>query len=333
MSEKYKALVVDQKDGQQTAEVRDLDSSQLPAGDVTVAVEYSTLNYKDGLAVTGSGKIIRQFPMVAGIDFAGTVVESSDSNWKPGDRVVATGWGLGERYPGGYAQRQRVRGEWLVRVPENLTTRQAMGIGTAGFTAMLCVMALEHAGLRPGDGEVLVTGAGGGVGSVAIALLAKLGHHVVASTGRAETHDYLRALGAKDVIDRRLLSEPSKKPFEAERWAGAVDSVGGVTLANVIRAMKYGCSVAACGLAGGSDLNATVFPFILRAVNLLGVDSAYCRMPKRTEAWRRLSVDLPLPLLNEMMQDISLSDVPKASEEILAGKVRGRTVVDVRKVY
>jgi acrylyl-CoA reductase (NADPH) len=327
MSEKFQALFLDQIDGRLSAQVRDADDSSLPAGDVTVAVEYSSLNYKDGLAVTGAGKIIRTFPMVPGIDLAGTVIDSAHGDWKPGDRVVVTGWGIGERYPGGYTQRQRVKASWLVRVPDALTTKQAMGIGTAGFTAMLCVMAVERAGL--GLGDVLVTGAAGGVGSIAIAILAKLGHRVVASTGRVETHEYLRGLGAAEVVDRAALSEPSKKPFETERWTGAVDCVGGMTLSNVIKSLKYGASVAACGLAGGMELGGTVFPFILRAVNLLGVDSVMCPAPRREEAWDRLAADLPLGALDAMMSVVGLGEVEAACREILKGQVRGRVVVDV----
>ena len=329
MTEKFKALVLDQQDSKTTSQVRDIEIASLSPGDVTIAVEYSSLNYKDGLAVTGTGKIIRQFPAIPGIDLAGTVKESASAAYQRGDRVVVTGWGIGERYSGGYAQMARVKSDWLVKLPDGLTTKQAMGAGTAGFTAMLCVMALEHEGAKPGDGEIVVTGAAGGVGSIAVAVLAKLGYKVVASTGRPETHDYLRELGASDFLDRSVLAESSKKPFEAERWAGAVDSVGGSTLANLIKTMRYGSSIAACGLAGGTDLSTTVFPFILRAVNLLGVDSVQCKQPKRQEAWHRLAVDLAADKLERIVRVISLAEVERYSREILAGKVQGRTVVDV----
>ncbi len=329
MTEKFKAFVLDQQDGKTTSQIREMELANLSPGDVTIAVEYSSLNYKDGLAVTGTGKIIRQFPAIPGIDLAGTVKESSNAAYQPGDRVVVTGWGIGERYSGGYAQLARVKSDWILKLPAGLTAKQAMGAGTAGFTAMLCVMALEHAGLKPGDGEIVVTGAAGGVGSIAVAVLAKLGHKVVASTGRPETHGYLRELGASDLIERSVLSEPSKKPFESERWAGAVDSVGGTTLANLIKTMRYGSSIAACGLAGGTDLATTVFPFILRAVNLLGVDSVNCKHPKREEAWHRLAADLPADKLERMLKVIPLGEVEHYSREILAGKVQGRIVVDV----
>ena len=329
MSEHFQALVVDQRDKTQTCSIQEMTDASLPHGDVAIAVEYSSVNYKDGLAVTGTGKIIRQFPMVPGIDLAGTVIESANPKFQQGDRVILTGWGIGEKTWGGYTQQNRVKSEWLVKLPEQFTTKQAMAIGTAGFTAMLCVMALEQAGVQPGS-AVVVTGAGGGVGSIAVAILSKLGYKVIASTGRTETHEYLRSLGAGEILDRSVLSTPSPKPFESERWHGAVDSVGGTTLATLLKSMKYGGSVAACGLAGGSDLATTVFPFILRAVSLLGVDSAYCPIPKREQAWRRLTIDLPLAQLEQMTRVIPLRDVERCSQEILAGKVQGRTVVDVR---
>jgi acrylyl-CoA reductase (NADPH) len=324
----FKAFVLEQHLNIQTGQIKEFEDHALPPGDVTVAVEYSSLNYKDGLAVTGTGKIIRQFPMVPGIDLAGTVIESADARYKAGDRVLATGWGIGERSWGGYTQKNRVKADWLVPLPAGLDTRQAMAIGTAGFTAMLCVMALEHQGVKAGD-DVVVTGAGGGVGSVAVAVLSKLGYRVVASTGRSETHAYLRSLGAADIIDRSIFNKPSGKPMDAERWHGAVDTVGGATLATLIRSMKYGGSVAACGLAGGADLSTTVFPFILRAVNLLGVDSVYTPPPKRWEAWRRLTSDLAPAKLGQMIRVISLGEVERFSREILAGQVQGRIVVDV----
>ncbi len=329
MPENFKALVLDQTDGRLVSQVREQSMDSLPSHDVTIAVEYSSLNYKDGLAVTGTGKIIRQFPMVPGIDLAGTVEHSHCGAWNVGDRVVLTGWGIGERFPGGFTQKARAKSEWLVKLPDGMTTKQAMSIGTAGFTAMLSVMALEHQGVTPNLGEVAVTGAAGGVGSVAIAILAKLGFRVTASTGRPETHDYLKSLGASDIIDRAVLGEPSKKPLEAERWAAAVDSVGGVTLQNILKTLQYGGSVAACGLAGGADLPTTVFPFILRGVNLLGIDSVQCRMPQRLAAWSRLATDLSAAQLDHITRVISLSEVERYAKEILAGKVQGRIVVDV----
>lgn len=329
MPETFKAFVLDQKEGRLSGQVLDQSPDSLPSNDVTIAVEYSSLNYKDGLAVTGTGKIIRQFPMIPGIDLAGTVEHSHCGAWQPGDRVVLTGWGTGERYPGGFTQKARAKSEWLVKIPDALSTKQAMSIGTAGFTAMLCVLALEHQGLAPGSGEVVVTGAAGGVGSVAVAILAKLGYKVTASTGRAETHDYLRSLGASEIVDRSVLGDVSKKPLEAERWTAAVDSVGGTTLINLLKTMQYGGSVAACGLAGGADLATTVFPFILRGVNLLGIDSVQCRMPKREQAWTRLAADLSPAQMDHMTRVISLSEVERYSKEILVGKIQGRTVVDV----
>lgn len=325
----FKALVLDRHESGQTCQIRELSPDSLPQGDVTIAVEYSSLNYKDGLAVTGTGKIIRQFPMVPGIDLAGVVEASESQAFQPGDRVVLTGWGIGERHSGGYTQKARVKGEWLVKLPAGLSTKHAMAIGTAGFTAMLSVMALEHEGLTPGEGEVVVTGAAGGVGSVGVALLAALGHHVTACTGRRETHDYLHTLGASAILGREAFSEVSKKPMEAERWSGAIDSVGGTTLASLLKAMQYGGTVAACGLAGGTDLATTVFPFILRGVNLVGVDSVYCRTPKRIEAWRRLAQDLPAAQLDRITKIIPLAAVEDHSKAILAGQVQGRLVVDV----
>lgn len=325
----FKALVIDQKDGKTQAEFRQLLPEALPEGDVLVAVAYSTLNYKDGLAVTGQGKVIRKYPMVPGIDFAGTVIESGSPAVKAGDEVVLTGWGVGESHWGGFAQMARVKAEWLVPMPEGLTLRQAMGIGTAGFTAMLCIMDLEDKGLTPADQrEVVVTGAAGGVGSVAVAVLAKLGYNVVASTGRAETHDYLRRLGAKQILDRSALAKPGK-PLETERWAGAVDTVGGDTLAALLPGLAYNASVAACGNAGGFGLNTTVFPFILRGVSILGVNSVVVPQPRRLAAWQRLAHDLPLDLLETMIEVAPLADVPKLSQQILEGRVRGRVVVDV----
>lgn len=329
MTDNFRALVLDQQDGKLAVSIRELQNDSLPQGDLTIDVEFSSLNYKDGLAVTGTGKIIRHFPMIPGIDLAGTVAHSDNPAFQQGDRVVVTGWGLGERHWGGYATRARVKSAWAVKLPESLGTQHAMAIGTAGFTAMLSVLALEKQSLQPGD-EVLVTGAAGGVGSIAVAILAQLGYNVTASTGRPETHDYLRSLGAANIIDRATLSNPTPKPLESERWTGAVDSVGGVTLANVIKSTRYRGSVAACGLAGGTDLPTTVFPFILRGVNLLGIDSVQCPDVPRREAWNRLSRDLPLDKLDAIATVIPLDRVEQSSREILGGNTRGRVVVDVK---
>lgn len=310
------------------ARLQEITDADLGEGDVTVAVAYSSLNYKDGLAVTGRGKIMRSHPMIAGIDLAG-VVEASDSpDWGVGDEVLVTGWGLSESHSGGYTQRQRVKSEWLTARPDGLTLQQTMAVGTAGLTAMLCVLALEGAGVNPGDdGEVVVTGAGGGVGSVAVAVLAKLGHAVAASTGRTETHDYLRNLGASSIIDRSDLAEAGR-PLGKERWAGGVDTVGSQTLVTVLSQTRYRGAVAACGLAGGTDLPATVLPFILRNVALLGVDSVMCPAPVRAEAWRRLGADLPTDLLDAMTTVEPMTSVPELAERILAGETRGRVVID-----
>ena len=313
------------------ASLQELTDDQLPEGDVTVAVKFSSLNYKDGLAVSGKGKIIRSFPMVCGIDLAGTVEASDSSSFKPGDDVVVTGWGLSETSPGGYTQKQRVKSDWLVKRPDALTLQQTMAIGTAGLTAMLCVLALEDNGLTPSaEGEVLVTGAGGGVGSVAVAVLAKLGYNVAASTGREETHDFLRGLGATTIIDRAELATAGK-PFDKERWAGAVDTVGSQTLATVLAQTRYGGGVAACGLAGGNDLPTTVLPFILRGVSLLGVDSVMCPTPRRVQAWDRLASDLPTEKLEELTTVEPMTRVGELAEEILAGRTRGRVVIDTSK--
>ncbi len=324
----FKALVLEDIDGKTQSGIQHLESSSLPDGDVLVRVSHSSLNYKDGLAITGTGKIIRKFPMVPGIDFAGVVEASSSDQYKVGDQVVLTGWGVGERHWGGLSELARVKADWLVPLPNGLSAAQAMGIGTAGFTAMLCVMALERAGLE--NGEVVVTGAAGGVGSVAVMLLAKLGHQVTASTGRAETHDYLRELGASDILERDVLAG-SSRPLETERFAGAVDTVGGTTLAGLIARMKYDSSIAACGLAGGAGLTTTVMPFILRGVNLLGVESVMVPYPQRLEAWNRLAQDLPLEHLERAMQTVSLEDVPRLAQEIIAGQIRGRVAVDLAR--
>ncbi|RLK46978.1 acrylyl-CoA reductase (NADPH) [Alkalispirillum mobile] len=329
MSDSFKALVLEQDDaGKTLAEVRDLTVSDLPEGDVTVRVSHSSINYKDGLAVTGKGKIVRKFPMVPGIDFAGTVVESDSPDYQPGDAVVLTGWGVGERYWGGLAGMARVKSEWLVPLPEGLDVVGAMAIGTAGFTAMLCVMALEEAGVVPDDGPVLVTGASGGVGSMAVALLAKAGFEVAAVTGRPENEAWLRELGATQIVPREELTEPAR-PLESEKWGGAVDTVGGQILANVLASVRYGKAVAACGLAGGIDLPATVFPFILRGIRLQGVDSVMCPKPMREKAWARLARDLSADQLSEVAERISLEQVPQVAEDILKGQVRGRVIVDL----
>lgn len=326
----FRALILEAVDGAgPRPEVREIDDAQLPAGDVTVDVEFSTVNYKDGLAVVNGKPVVRNFPMVAGIDFAGAVAESSHAGFEAGDRVVLNGFGVGEAHWGGYAQRARLSGDWLVALPEAISTEAAMAIGTAGYTAMLCVLALERGGVEPGSGDVLVTGAAGGVGSVAIALLAGLGHRVVASTGRPAEAGYLEALGAAEVVDRAELSEPSKRPMLAERWAGVVDAVGGTTLANAIASTRYGGTVAACGLAGGTDLPSSVYPFILRGVTLAGIDSVMAPLAVRRQAWDRLAADLDLDKLAAMTTKVGLDEVPATAAAILEGQVRGRVVVDV----
>lgn len=327
----FKALVLDQKDGVVQASVRELSKDSLPEGEVLVSVAYSSLNYKDGLAVAGQSKIVRQYPMVPGIDLAGTVDESRSPLFKSGDLVILTGWGIGERHWGGYAQAARVKADWLLPLPQGLSLKQAMGIGTAGLTAMLSILALEERGMRPEGREVVVTGAAGGVGSVAVAILAKLGYHVVASTGRPEAHEYLKGLGACRVLDRKALSALSDKPLESEQWGGAVDTVGGDTLAALLRTMAYGTCVTACGLAGGSRLQTTVFPFILRGVSLLGIESSLAPRERRQTAWTRLVRDLPLESLDRMIQVVPLEDIPRLSQAILQGKIRGRVVVALRR--
>jgi acrylyl-CoA reductase (NADPH) len=325
----FTALILEKSDDNLEVSRQTLARDALPDGDVLIKVAYSSLNYKDGLAVTGKGKVVRRYPMIPGIDLAGTVAESTSKEFKSGDPVILTGWGLGEHRWGGYAQLARAQAEWLVPLPEGLTLKQAMGIGTAGLTAMLGVMALETHGLTPQEAqEVVVTGASGGVGSLAVAILGGLGYNVVASTGRAEAHDYLKQLGARKIMDRSVLASPAK-PLDSARWAGAIDTVGGETLASLLSSMAYRASVAACGLAGGSHLPTTVFPFVLRGVNLLGIESGQCPMPERRTAWSRLARELPLDVLELVMQEASLADMPRLSEEILRGQVRGRVVVDV----
>ena len=321
----FQALVLE-KNPEFSAAVREVDDSFLPEGDVTVAVEYSTLNYKDGLAITNKAPVVRSWPMVAGIDGSGTVLQSSSPQWKEGDAFVLNGWGVGETHKGCLAGKARLKGEWLVRRPKCFDARQAMAIGTAGYTAMLCVLALERHGLKPGQGEVLVTGATGGVGSVAVALLSGLGHRVVAATGKASEADYLRKLGAADVIDRGELSAPGK-PLQKERWAGVVDAVGSHTLANACAQTRYGGAVAACGLAQGMDLPASVAPFILRGVALLGVDSVMAPIVLREQAWARLARDLDPGLLEAITTEIPLAQAVQAAQALMAGQVRGRYVV------
>ncbi len=328
----FKALILRQgDDGLAHSTIEDLDDSALPEGNVTVEVDYSTVNYKDGLCLSPKGGgLVRSYPHVAGIDFAGTVLTSDDARYGPDDKVVLTGWRVGEVHWGGYAQRARVRGDWLVPLPAGLDTRQAMAVGTAGLTAMLAVMALEDHGLKPANGPVLVTGAAGGVGSVTVALLAALGYEVAAVTGRPETADYLTGLGAARIVPRADLAETVKRPLEAETWAGCVDAVGGAMLARVLGQMRYGASVAAVGLAGGAALPATVIPFLLRGVNLLGIDSVMQPREARVRAWERLARDLPMAKLEAMVQPARLEDLPKLGADILKGQVRGRVVVDMR---
>ena len=324
----FRAIRIDKAEKGTTAALTQFDDAELMDGDITVAVEWSTVNYKDGLAVTGKAPVVRRFPMIAGVDFAGSVIQSSNPSWKAGDKVISTGWGLGETHLGAYAEKARVKGDWLVRLPDGMTARQAMAVGTAGFTAMLSVLALEKHGLTTKEGPIVVTGAAGGVGSVAVALLSKLGFQVIASTGRAAEGDYLRSLGASEVIDRNELSAPGK-PLAKERWAGGIDSVGSTTLANLLSMTKYGGAIAACGLAAGMDLPSSVAPFILRGVCLLGIDSVMCPIGPRKHAWERLAKDLDHAKLAEMTTEISLDQVLDAAPKILAGQLRGRTVVKI----
>jgi acrylyl-CoA reductase (NADPH) len=324
----FKAIRIDKADKGTAAALTQFDEAELMEGDVTVRVEWSALNYKDGLALTGKAPVVRRFPMIAGVDLAGTVEQSSHPQWKAGDKVICTGWGLGETHLGAYAEKARVKGDWLVRLPEGMSTREAMAIGTAGFTAMLSVLALEKHGLTPNHGPVVVTGAAGGVGSVATAVLSKLGFHVIASTGRLTEADYLKGLGAAEVIDRSELSGPAK-PLAKERWAGGVDSVGSTTLANVLSMTKYAGAIAACGLAAGMDLPTSVAPFILRGVCLLGIESVMCPIELRKTAWSRLAGDLDRTKLTEITHEIGLDRVIDAGAKILAGQVRGRIVVKI----
>jgi acrylyl-CoA reductase (NADPH) len=327
----FKGLVVRKDDeGKTSAAVEEIGVADLPEGEVLVAVDYSTVNYKDGLCIGPGGGLVRNYPHVPGIDFAGTVEASEDPRYQAGDKVVLTGWRVGENRWGGYAQKARVKADMLVPLPEGLTTRQAMAVGTAGVTAMLAVIALEDHGLKPGDGPVLVTGAAGGVGSVATAILAKLGHEVAAVTGRPDTADYLKSLGATQIVAREELTEVTKKPLEAETWAGCVDAVAGAMLGRVLKQMKYGTSVAAIGLAGGAAIDgALITPFILRGVNLLGIDSVMQPFANRVRAWERIAADLPMDKLEAMIQPATLGDLPELGRAILEGQVKGRVVVDV----
>ena len=324
----FKGLILEESGGKVAARIGELEESALPPGDVTVDVAYSTLNYKDGMVLNGLGRLVRNYPHVPGIDFSGAVAESSSADFKKGDQVVLTGWGVGEQRWGGYAQKARVKASELVKLPHGLSLQQAMTIGTAGFTAMLAAIALEQHGLKPDGGEVLVTGASGGVGSVAVAILAAWKYSVTASTGRAANGDYLKALGATTIIDRAEIAQP-KRPLDSERWAGCIDAVGGPTLACVLTQLKYGMSVASCGLAGGNELATTVIPFLLRGVNLLGIDSVRCPMQRRQDAWRRIAADVPLAKLDAMTETVPLADVAGLAGRILKGEVRGRVVVDV----
>jgi acrylyl-CoA reductase (NADPH) len=324
----FKAIVIDKTDTGQSASFADFDETNLMDGDVTVRVEWSTVNYKDGLALTGKAPVVRRFPMIPGVDLAGTVEASTHPRWKPGDKVICNGWGLGETHLGAYAQKARLKGDWLVPLPASMRARDAMAVGTAGYTAMMAVIALERHGVTPDRGPIIVTGAAGGVGSVAVAILAKLGYQVTASTGRLQESDYLVGLGATEIIDRKELSGPAK-PLAKERWAGGIDAVGSHTLANILSTTRYHGAVAACGLAGGMDLPASVAPFILRGVALLGIDSVMCPIARRLEAWRRLETDLDRGKLAAMTSEVGFAEVISVAEPILAGQVRGRIVVKI----
>lgn len=325
----FKAIVIEKGEAGQSVALKDFDEKDLMEGDVTVRVDHSTINYKDGLAISGKAPVVRRFPMIAGVDFVGIVEQSSHPSWKPGDAVICNGWGMGETHLGAYAEKARVKGDWLVRLPATISAKEAMAIGTAGYTAMLAVMAIENAGITPDKGTVIVTGAAGGVGSVAVALLAKLGYTVAASTGRPQEADYLKGLGAAEIIERKELEGPAK-PLARERFAGGIDSVGSTTLANVLSMTRYGGAVAACGLAAGMDLPTSVAPFILRGVSLLGIDSVMCPIPKRIAAWNRLGTDLDRQKLAAMTSEIPLAQVIDTAPKIIGGGVRGRIVVNIR---
>lgn len=329
MADTFKALLIEEQDGKVKASVQNLGDDRLPEGDVTVAVEYSSLNYKDGMAIKGLGKLVRKYPHVPGIDLAGKVLASTSPAYKPGDPVVLTGWRVGEWHWGGYAQKARVKSDWLLPLPHGLNTRQAMALGTAGIAAMQAVMALEEHGLKPDQSEVLVTGASGGVGSLAVLILAGLGYQVAASTGRKELHDYLKDLGATTIIERGELDVPPARPLDVERWVGCIDSVGGTTLAKVLTHIKYRCAVSSVGLAGGNKLDTTVLPFLLRGVSLLGIDSAMCPVERRQQVWARLSRDVARTKLDGITTVAPLADLPRLADDILKGQVRGRVVIDV----
>lgn len=328
----FKALVLEEAGGKVAPSLKTLADDALPEGDVTVAVKYSTLNYKDGMILQGLGKLVRKYPHVPGIDFSGVVETSASPRFKPGDEVVLTGYRVGEIHWGGFAAKARVKSDWLMKLPKGISLKQAMALGTAGFTAMLAVLALEEHGLKPGgEGEVLVTGAAGGVGSVAVALLASLGHRVAAGTGRAELHGYLKDLGAATIVDRAELATPPKGPLGSERWSGAIDNVGGDQLGNILASLRYWASCATVGLAGGTQFTASVIPFLLRGINLLGIDSNMCPMARREKAWARLAKDMPLAKLDALTTTVGLAEVPGLAGKILQGQVRGRTVVDLGK--
>ena len=328
VSSQFQAYQINKTETGQTCELKQLSDADLMDGDVTVKVEYSTLNYKDGLALTGKSSVVRTFPLTPGVDFAGTVISSEHANFSAGDRVVLNGFGVGEVHSGGYAQKARVSGDWLIQLPDGLNTRQAMAIGTAGYTSMLCVIALENHGIRPDDGDILVTGAAGGVGSIAVAIMNKLGYRVVATTGRMEEKDYLSRLGAADVLERADFAAKAK-PLYKELWAGAIDVAGGNTLANVLSQIKYGGAVAACGLAESIELPTSVAPFILRGITLYGVDSVRVSLDKRVQAWSRLAQDLDLKLLEDLSFELDFADLPRAAEDILAGRIRGRAIIRI----
>jgi len=327
----FNALVLDEIDGKVTASIKTLGEGDLPEGEVTIAVSHSTLNYKDGLILNGIGRLVRKYPHVPGVDLAGTVEASSSSGVKPGDKVVVTGWRVGELHWGGYAEKARVKADWLVPLPDGMTPARAMAVGTAGFTAMLSVIELERRGMKPDGGEVLVTGAAGGLGSVAVAILGKLGYDVAAVTGRAETHDYLRALGARTIVERAEVAGTPAKPLQSERWAACIDSVGGTMLANVMTRMKYGAAIAVCGNAGGNDLPASVLPLILRGISLVGIESVMKPKSERVAAWSRITRDLPFDKLDAMTSVIGLKDLLEYGARIIKGQVRGRVVVDTRR--
>ncbi|MBF0269635.1 MAG: oxidoreductase [Alphaproteobacteria bacterium] len=328
----FKAILLTEAEGKVTSQLTTLEDSQLPEGDVTVGIDYTTINYKDGLILSGLGRMVAKYPHIPGIDFSGTVLESASPKYKAGDKVILTGWRVGESHWGGMSQKARVKAEWLVPMPSGLDAKRAMALGTAGFTAMLAVMALEAHGLNPKkDGEVLVTGAAGGVGSVAVAVLANLGYRVAAATGRPEQHDYLKSLGATSIVDRKELSEAAKKPMLSERWIGAIDNVGGASLSTVLASLKHRCSCASVGNASGIELNATVIPFLLRGINLLGIDSGASPYPERTTAWNRLAKEMPMDKLDGMTSVAGLADLPNLAKSILKGEIKGRTLIDVNR--